>query len=78
MRDILPLRQLGEAIRHYRQTKCLTQESLAEATELDRTYISLVERGQRNISVLNLLRFSRALGIAVDKLASALETKVQK
>lgn len=41
----------------------MTQEELADAAGLDRTYISSVERGRRNISLLNILKISRALGV---------------
>lgn len=40
----------------------LTQEDLADIAGFDRTYVSLVERGRRNLSVLNLCRFAVALG----------------
>lgn len=39
---------IGEVIREFRLSKSLSQEKLAELSELDRTYISLIERGKRN------------------------------
>ena len=52
---------LGEAIRARRQGKNLSQEALAEIADFDRTYISLLERGERNPSFTNLCRVAAAL-----------------
>lgn len=59
------LQQLGERIRAIRIDRGLSQEELAFKADLDRTYIGSVERGERNISVLNLDRIMRALGSVV-------------
>lgn len=40
----------------------MTQEALAERAELDRTYISDIERGRRNPGIVNVVRLARALG----------------
>ena len=59
---------LGTAIRGRRQAKNLSQESLAEIADFDRTYISLLERGQRNPSFTNLCRVATALGVTPSEL----------
>ncbi len=59
------LKRLGDNLRHIRQSKGLSQEKLAELTGLHRTYIGGVERGERNISLLNLVRIAEAFGVAV-------------
>lgn len=56
------LKSLGDRIRSVRQECGLSQEELAFKAGLDRTYVGSVERGERNISVLNLERIMRALG----------------
>ena len=63
-----PLLILGEAIRQHRQRLSLSQESLAERCGFDRTYISMLERGKRNPSLLNLLRLAAGLGTSVSTL----------
>lgn len=63
---------LGATIRRLRLQKELSQEELAEQTEMHRTYIGGVERGERNISILNLVRIARALDTSVAELVRVL------
>lgn len=58
----------GTRLRELRQDKGLSQEALALACGLDRTYIGGVERGERNISLVNIHRIAQALGVSVRKL----------
>jgi transcriptional regulator with XRE-family HTH domain len=62
------LRRLGDNLRTLRKQKGLSQEALAFAAGLDRTYVSSVERGERNIALLNLKRLAAALGVGVREL----------
>jgi len=55
------LKKLGENVRKYREQKEYSQEELAYQAGLDRTYISGIERGERNISVITLKKISDAL-----------------
>ena len=64
---------VGRVIRRYRETAGLSQEALAEGAGLHRTYISLVERGHRNISVDALSQIAEALGVYPSKLMSDAE-----
>ncbi len=57
------LKTFGQRIKKLRLANGLTQEGLAELSGFDRTYISLVERGMRNISLLNICKFAEALGV---------------
>lgn len=50
-------------VKDYRVKQGLSQEKLAEMTELHRTYISAIERGLRNISLDNAEKIARALNI---------------
>jgi transcriptional regulator with XRE-family HTH domain len=60
--------RLGTNVRRFRLEKGWTQDDLAEVTGLDRTYISGIERGRRNPSLLVIQRIALALGIAESKL----------
>ena len=59
--DVVQL--LGENVRHYRKLKGMTQEQLAVEAGMERSYVSDLERGTRNPSVLALGRLANALGI---------------
>ena len=56
------LDSFGKNVRLHRADKGLSQEKLAEKAELDPTYISGIERGVRNHSVLSNVRIAKALG----------------
>ena len=62
------LKRIGQKIRENRIEKGLSQEKLGFLSGLDRTYIGSVERGERNISILNLHRIAQALEIDLVKL----------
>ena len=59
---------LGLNVRRRREERELTQEALAERANLDPTYISGIERGVRNPSVLSVVRIAKALGITTSRL----------
>ncbi len=69
----LVLQKLGGNIRSIRLKKGLSQEKLAELSGLHRTYIGGVERGERNISLINLVRLAKALDIPIDTLVKDIE-----
>lgn len=56
-------KEFGERLRTIRRQKVLSQEALALACELDRSYVGGVERGERNISLINIHKIARALGV---------------
>ena len=62
------LTSLGKRLRFFREQKHLTQERLAEKAELDSTYISGIERGVRNPSVISLARVAKGLDISLSEL----------
>jgi transcriptional regulator with XRE-family HTH domain len=61
-------RQFGARLKSIRQQKGFSQEALALACDLDRSYVGGVERGERNISLINIHKIARALGIAPKEL----------
>lgn len=58
-----PLKIFGKNIKKRREELGYSQEDLANIAEFDRTYISLIERGKRNLSLMNILRFAKALDL---------------
>ncbi len=66
MQDIR--RRLGERVRHLRKERGFSQDSFADVCGFHRTYIGAVERGERNISVLNLEVIAKALKVTVSDL----------
>jgi transcriptional regulator with XRE-family HTH domain len=59
------LKSIGQTIRALRRQRGLTQEALADLAHIDRSYMSSIERGQRNISVLNVARIAGALDVSL-------------
>lgn len=57
------LKKFGENLQRLRLSKDITQEALAELADFDRTYISLLERGKRNPSLISICRIAAALGV---------------
>lgn len=55
-------------MRRIRKAKELTQEKVAEAANLHPNYVSSAERGERNISICNIDRIARALGVTMAEL----------
>lgn len=66
MSDVLV--RFGKRLRETRARVGVSQEKLAELAKLHRTYVSSVERGKRNISLLNIERLARALGVSLAEL----------
>ncbi len=51
-------------VRRYRQARGLSQQDFAYEIEMDRTYYGGVERGERNVSIDNIERIAKGLGIS--------------
>jgi transcriptional regulator with XRE-family HTH domain len=61
-------REFGLAVRRIRDSLGLTQENVAEAADLHPTYVSSVERGERNLSLVNIHRIAHALELSASDL----------
>ena len=62
------LKNFGERVRSARAELGLSQEKLAFDCGLDRTYISGIERGKRNVSIINIHKLANALGVTASDL----------
>jgi transcriptional regulator with XRE-family HTH domain len=65
--------RFGYAVKLRREELGLTQEDLAGRAGIHRTYLSDVERGTRNLSLVNIERLAAALSISLSKLFEAVE-----
>jgi len=68
-----PRRAFGASVRQRRQSFGLSQEALAHACGLHRTYVGGVERGERNVSLLNMVRLAEALSLKLSQLVETME-----
>ena len=65
------LQRLGRAIRQARRELKLSQEDFAERADIHRTYVGMIELGKVNVSLENISRVARALGVRVSELVAA-------
>ncbi|MDR6535998.1 helix-turn-helix transcriptional regulator [Variovorax soli] len=71
-------RAFATAIEERRSELSVSQEKLAEAADLSLSYVSLLERGQRNLTVFSAAKLAAALGIQTSQLVMRAEAKLKK
>lgn len=67
------LAAFGRSVRKHRDAKGLSQEALAEKADLDRTYLSDIERGTRNPGIKDVVRVATALGVSSAQLMEGVD-----
>jgi len=60
--------KFGQKVKELRLEKGLSQEAFADLADLDRTYISSIEKGERNVSIIVIEKVATALNIEITKL----------
>jgi transcriptional regulator with XRE-family HTH domain len=65
--------RFGDAVRVRREELGLTQEDLAEKAGIHRTYLSDIERGSRNVALVNIERLAQALAVTISQLFQGIE-----
>lgn len=60
--------EFGEKIRQLRKDKKLSQEELADRAKLHRTYIGMIERAEKNITLTNIQKLATALDVDINQL----------
>lgn len=73
MKNELIAKKLGANVRRYRTSLGLSQEELADQCGLHRTYVGSVERGERNVSLENIVLLARALNESPSSLLEGLK-----
>jgi transcriptional regulator with XRE-family HTH domain len=63
-------RRFGARVRELRKARKMSQEALALACDLDRSYLGRIERGEVNVSLINIHRIAGALGVGGRELFS--------
>ncbi len=58
----------GSKVRKFRVEKGLSQEQLAHLSDLHRTYIGMIERAEKNITLINIEKIANALGVDIKEL----------
>jgi transcriptional regulator with XRE-family HTH domain len=64
--------KFGQRVRNERLKKSLSQEKLAASAGVHRTYIGMIERGEKNITLINIQKIAVALDLSIDSLMSSL------
>jgi transcriptional regulator with XRE-family HTH domain len=62
------LLKFGKKVKSERNKQNISQEELASRADLHRTYIGMIERAERNITLLNIEKIANALGIRINEL----------
>ncbi|MCT7949886.1 helix-turn-helix transcriptional regulator [Ancylothrix sp. C2] len=60
--------KFGQKVRQERRKQNLSQEGLAEKANLHRTYIGMIERAEKNITLINVQKIADALGLSIGDL----------
>lgn len=68
------LKRFGLTIKRLRERKGISQEKLGEISDLHRTYIGMIERAERNITLKNIEKLAKALGTDISKIFEELES----
>ncbi|WP_139418875.1 helix-turn-helix domain-containing protein [Chryseobacterium mulctrae] len=66
------LNYFGDKVREYRLEKGYSQEELAFKANVHRTYIGMIERGEKNITLLNIEKITNALEVKISELFNGL------
>ena len=65
--------KFGKSVRKVREEKSWTQEELADNANLHRTYIGMIERAEKNITLINIKKIADALNVPINKLVETID-----
>ena len=68
----------GEVIRDLRKTNQISQEKLAEVSNLDRSFISLLECGHKQPSLITIFQLAKAFNLSASKILSLVEKRISE
>lgn len=64
----LLLKKFGKRVRQLREERAISQERLGELAKVHRTYVGMIERGEKNITLTNIEKIAKALNIDMRQL----------
>jgi transcriptional regulator with XRE-family HTH domain len=73
VRPLTPPQHFGASVRRVRESLGYSQERLAELAGIHRNYAGAVERGERNVALVNMVRLARALGVPLSTLVDGID-----
>ena len=76
--SLKPANAFGQALRHFRASLKISQERLSQESGLDRSYISLLERGQRQPTLKSISSLANALETTLTEVARQIECKLNE
>ena len=71
-------RAFGDALREIRKEKGISQEQLALDSDLDRTYVSLIERGAQSPTIRSVIKVANGLGVKPSDIILRMETLLKE
>lgn len=71
--DRAKLKNLGKRIKEMRSERSISQEELAELAGVHRTYVGMIERGEKNVTILSAQKIATALGVSISELFKGYE-----
>lgn len=69
------LKRFGKRVRELREARGWSQEELAERSDMHRTYIGMIERAEKNITLMNINKIAQAFSISIPELLTFDGTK---
>lgn len=65
--------RFGERVRELRSTLNISQEELSFRADMHRTYIGMIERAEKNITLVNMAKLAKGLGVSISELLKGIE-----
>lgn len=75
--EYLDPKVVGEVIAHFRKSKKISQEVLSGLSDIGRTHLSAIERGERKPTLETLYRISSALGVSMSEIVGEIEKRIK-
>jgi transcriptional regulator with XRE-family HTH domain len=70
--DTYILKRFGNRVKELRKERNISQEELAHRANLHRTYIGMIERAEKNVTLLNIEKIAKALNVEIENLFKGL------